>query len=279
MRSKRSPVIKNTLPPTPSVLAFKAISIELIGTFFIVYISGWVLEWKSARFENNLGVAVALGTVYSVFTYIAQPLGAGYFNPAICFCLAITKRIHVLQALLFVVCQVISSLFAAMFLDWLQEGYLEKATRGALGLPKLGSNITQLSGFFIELVGSALLLFTFFSVFAHRPGTQPTPPETAAPMIGIVYAFCIMTIGNATGAALNPARVTGPAIVTNSQIFYEQLWLYWFGPIAGGLIGSLVYIVVCLDETPTEVFKHGYEDQILDIVRDPEAVHRRSDFY
>lgn len=270
MKQKRSPVAKQTPLHDVSVLALKALWMELFGTFFIVYVSGWALEWKSARLETNLGVAVAMGSVYSVFTFIGQPLGAGYYNPAICICLALTRRIHILQAALFIVCQVIASIFAALFLDWLQEGYLEKATRGSLGLPKLGSNISQVSGFFIELVGSALLMFTFFSVYTQRKNAEPVPPETSAPMIGIVYAFCIMTIGNATGAALNPARVMGPAIVTNSQVFYEQLWVYWLGPIAGGLIGSLVYIVVCLDETPAKLIKHAdFEEQIINATRDP----------
>ena len=43
-----------------------------------------------------------------------------------------------------------------------------------------------------------------------------------------------------TGASLNPARSTGPALFVGGWAL-EQLWLFWLAPIVGGLLGGLLY--------------------------------------
>jgi glycerol uptake facilitator-like aquaporin len=47
----------------------------------------------------------------------------------------------------------------------------------------------------------------------------------------------ILLAGPLTGAAMNPARFFGPALVHSE---WKDAWLYFLGPITGGLLASLV---------------------------------------
>jgi aquaporin Z len=63
--------------------------------------------------------------------------------------------------------------------------------------------------------------------------------------IGIVVLFDILALAGVTGAAMNPARAFGPALV--SMDFANQ-WVYWVGPILGGLLAGLFYSKIMLKD-------------------------------
>ncbi len=41
-----------------------------------------------------------------------------------------------------------------------------------------------------------------------------------------------------SGAAMNPARFLGPALLGGG---FENWWLYWVGPLVGGALAGLIY--------------------------------------
>jgi aquaporin Z len=43
-----------------------------------------------------------------------------------------------------------------------------------------------------------------------------------------------------TNTSVNPARSTGPALIEGG-VALQQLWLFWVAPIAGGVIGAVLY--------------------------------------
>jgi aquaporin Z len=45
---------------------------------------------------------------------------------------------------------------------------------------------------------------------------------------------------------VNPARSTGPALFAGGD-HIVQLWLFWLAPIAGGVIGALLFRAVLGD--------------------------------
>ncbi len=55
----------------------------------------------------------------------------------------------------------------------------------------------------------------------------------------------ILAIGPLTGAAMNPARAAGPAIAAlmggDHSYDWAHHWIFWAGPVAGGIIASLIY--------------------------------------
>jgi len=86
--------------------------------------------------------------------------------------------------------------------------------------------------------GTSIIL-TFFLVNAiYNTAVSGKAGNFAGLAIGLTLAFCILMGGPLTGASLNPARTLGPALVSGST---SDLWLYFVGPIIGGLLAALLY--------------------------------------
>jgi len=69
-------------------------------------------------------------------------------------------------------------------------------------------------------------------------------PGFAGLIIGLTVAGVITTIGNITGASINPARTFGPYLGdlllggTNLWAFYP---IYLIGPIVGAILAAVIY--------------------------------------
>jgi glycerol uptake facilitator-like aquaporin len=111
---------------------------------------------------------------------------------------------------------------------------------GAAGAPVLGPGVAVGKGIVIEAI---LTFFLVFVVFGTAVDDRGPWNKTAGFTIGLAIAFDILAFGPLTGAAMNPARWFGPALVGG-------LWndsLVWIvGPIAGGIIAGVLYTTVLL---------------------------------
>lgn len=225
---------------------------ELLGTFFLVYFSGWSYQWRQAKAETLLGLAVANGSLYAVFTYLAKPFSAGHFNPVITTCSILARETHLVVGLMYIGAQLFASVMSALFLDFLTDQDLNRITRGQLGFPKLAGNISERSGFCIEMFGTAILVFCYFKAGAHK---KQTTSEDSALITGILYIICTLAIGNATGCGLNPARVLGPVVITNEKRYLDQNWLYWLGPFTGGIGAFLAFTLLSDEHNVNRLYK------------------------
>jgi aquaporin Z len=115
--------------------------------------------------------------------------------------------------------------------------------RGALlGVPVIASSVSLGQAIGIELV------LTFFLVSAvFGTAVSPDAPRVGGFGIGLVLLFDILVGGPLTGAAMNPARAFGPALVAGTWV--GQL-VYWIGPIVGGILAALLWEYVLLPRTP-----------------------------
>jgi len=82
--------------------------------------------------------------------------------------------------------------------------------------------------------------------------------------IGGVQGMAILAIGPITGAALNPWRVIGPAMMTG-ELFTSHMWYgfvyYLICPLAGVIMGGVAYLVFMQDEVS---MLDNEENQIAD---------------
>jgi aquaporin TIP len=100
------------------------------------------------------------------------------------------------------------------------------------GTPQLATDLTPAQGIVVEAI------LTFFLVFVHGTAVDERGRRLAGLAIGATITLDILFGGPFTGAAMNPARVFGPAIVAN---FWKAHYVYWVGPLLGGAVGGLTY--------------------------------------
>ena len=85
----------------------------------------------------------------------------------------------------------------------------------------------------IEGIGTFLLVTAVLAV-----ALNPEVRKWAALAIGATLGFVVMVFGPLTGAAVNPARWFGPALVGNE---FSDAWAYIVGPIIGAVLAAALY--------------------------------------
>ena len=85
-----------------------------------------------------------------------------------------------------------------------------------------------------------LTAFLMFVIMAVATDTRAVG-AAAAIAVGGTVGLDALVGGGVTGASMNPARSFGPALVANQ---WTDFWIYIVGPLAGALIGALLYLGV-----------------------------------
>ena len=214
---------------------FRPCLAEFIGTFALIFVG--IGSIKTAP-NNVLAVALAHGLTIGAFASAVMHISGGQFNPAVTFGLLCGGHIRIADAIMYWISQLLGAFIAA----WICLGLF---ARDAIvnGTPQLAINLTGAQGVLVEAI------LTFFLVFIiHGVAVDPRSKSrgVAGLVIGATITLDILFGGPLTGAAMNPARVFGPALAAN---FWKDHYVYWLGPLIGGGIAGIVYRLLIERET------------------------------
>ena len=99
----------------------------------------------------------------------------------------------------------------------------------------------------MEIILTFTLLFT---VYATMVDPKKGNLDGLGPFLtGLVVGACIMAGGPFSGASMNPARSFGPAFVSGD---WTDHWVYWVGPIIGGIIAGLIMNYIFVKKAESE---------------------------
>jgi MIP family channel proteins len=214
---------------------------ELIGTFLLVFFISavvvlFVATGSSAQFGSDFAV-VGLAQGFALFGLIVMfgAVSGGHFNPAVTVAAAAIRRIAPIDALIYILAQLVGGVLGAG-LTWLLLKDEGRATHyGAAEVSALLSN--NLQGAVVEAVGTfCLVLVILASVYSRKSFKEWAPLA-----IGTTLSFIVMVGGPMSGGSYNPARWFGPALVGNS---WGGVWPYLVGPLVGSLLAAAVYLFI-----------------------------------
>ena len=216
---------------------------EFIATFALIFIgaSAGVL---SGQVAGVLGVALAHGLVLAIMVSITAHISGGHVNPAVTIGVWVGGKISSAKALVYIGSQVAGGIFGALMVRAVMPGLVYSAAHG--GAPALGARTPTGTGVLVEAI---LTFFLVFAVYGTAVDKRGPLAKTAGLTIGLVLTFDILAGAPLTGAAMNPARAFGPELAAG---FWTDWWVYWVGPILGGVIAAGVYSLAFLREGEDE---------------------------
>jgi len=163
-----------------------------------------------------LGIAIAYGLATAVMVTAVGHISGGHLNPAVTIGFWVTKKISTLDAI------------------WRTVG---------LGTPDLALDFTRAHGMVLEGIATFLLVLVVFGTAADPNGAFN---RIAGLAIGLAVTMDVLVAGPFTGAAMNPARAFGPALVAHH---WQNQGVYWVGPLFGGVVAGWIYGSFLLKES------------------------------
>ncbi len=212
---------------------FKAYIAEFIGTFALIFVGVGAIaaDHISGGASGLVGVALAHGLTIAVMASATAAVSGGHLNPAVTIGLLCAGKIDAPNAAGYIVSQCLGGLAAAALVKLVISDVALQAV--GMGTPALAPEVTPVQGLLIEIV------LTFFLVFViYGTAVDSRAPQVGALFIGLTVTLDILIGGPLTGAAMNPARHLGPALLGGGL---QNLWLYWVGPVVGGIAAALLY--------------------------------------
>ncbi len=223
---------------------------EGIATYCLVFFGPLSVMLSVVAFGDGLSteailmISFAHGSAIGLMVYAFGHVSGAHINPAVTIPMIITRKIGIADGIGYIVLQLVGAVAAAFTL---------KAV-----LPELGAAVnfgTQAPG---ELINSSATsavgleaIFTFFLVtviFMTAVHKKAAAGIQGISIGGMVFLLHIVGVP-LTGASMNPARTFGPALASG---FWEFHWVYWVGPIIGGIIAGLIMNYVFVKKAEAE---------------------------
>lgn len=235
----------------------KACIAEILGTFFLCFAGIAAIQSTAEPINSGVGlvgIALAHGLALSVAVNCFGGISGAHFNPAVTIGMLLTGRIRLPMAVLYILCQLGGAMLAAgiCFASFPESASLQ--TRLGTPLPPGAEWVTREMVLALEGVMTFLLMVAIFGTAVDERGKAV---KIGGFGIGLAVTFNILAGGQMTGASMNPARSFGPAAVyalyklEDWDKIWEWQWCYWAAPIAGAVVGALVYHHLVLDKPPS----------------------------
>ena len=217
----------------------KAWIAEMIATFTFVLIGTLSVIVAIPILGNNIlstsgliVIALAHGLAISVMIYTIGHISGGHINPAVTIAMLVSRKINLNNAIGYITFQIIGAVIASVISRTIFD--IGSKVQWGLHQPGMAINGNEMTALFVEIILTFFLVFTIFGVTVS--------PKANMGWAGFAIGFMVVILHFAgvpiSGASMNPARSFGPALISGN---FNAHWIYWIGPIIGGIIASLTH--------------------------------------
>ena len=233
---------------------------EFIGTLVLILLGDGVCACTSLEKSKGKGagwvvITMAWGFAVMCGVFIAGPYSGAHLNPAVSIGLALNGSFSWNLVPGYIIAQMLGGFFGAVLVWAFYKDHYDATEDPDT---KLGTFCSMPAiynpwkNFLCEAIGTWLLVFCIMMFSAQG--------NTAEVGLGAVGSFPVtmlimaigMSLGGATGYAINPARDLAPRIAhallpfksPKRDSWWSYSWVPVLGPIAGGVFAALTYMLI-----------------------------------
>ncbi len=223
----------------------KAWFAEFFGTFWLV-LGGCGSAVLAAAFPEVgiglTGVSLAFGLTVLTMAYAIGHVSGCHLNPAVSIGLWAGGRFEARQLLPYIVSQVLGAVAAGGVLYLIASGKAGFDVSAGFASNGFGEHSPGQYSMLAAVVTEVVMTMMFLIVILGA--TDSRAPAGFAPIaIGLCLTLIHLISIPVTNTSVNPARSTGVAVFVGDWAV-AQLWVFWVAPIAGALLGAVVYKVI-----------------------------------
>jgi aquaporin-4 len=193
--------------------------------------------------ETIFVISLAHGAAIGLMVYSFGHISGAHINPAVTIPMIITRKITISDGAGYIISQIIGAIVASFSLKLILPDLGAKVNYGVQGGPSELLHGDAILGLSLEIILTFFLVTVIFMTAVHK---KASPGFHGISIGGMIFLLHLVGIP-LTGASMNPARTLGPAIASG---FWEFHWIYWVGPIVGGIIAGMImnYVFVNNDD-------------------------------
>ena len=227
----------------------KQTAAEFLGTFWLV-LGGCGSAVIAASFKTVgiglLGVSLAFGLTVLTMAFAIGHISGCHLNPAVSIGLWVGGRFPAAKLLPYIVAQVLGAIAAGGVLYVIASG--APGFSLASGFASNGYGAHSPGGYSLGAALVTEVVMTMFFLLVILGATDKRAPAGFGPIaVGLGLTLIHLISIPVTNTSVNPARSTGVAVYVGDWAL-SQLWLFWVAPIAGAIIGALVYRFIGREE-------------------------------
>ncbi len=240
----------------PSNALARKLIVEFIGPFALTFLGVGAIVMTQGN--DLVAIALAHGLALGLMIQATGHISGGHFNPAVTVGMWLTKRIDPQTAVAYVVAQLAGALAAAGALTVTFRDVERNAAGINLGVPAVGAHLSAGNAFVMEMILTFFLCYIVFGGAVDRRSEK----SIFGLAIGLIVTADIFAGGGVSGAAMNPSRWFGVAVVQGD---FTNAWIWILGPIIGAAAAAVLYHYVLLPDALASSADEQEREQDLDV--------------
>lgn len=226
---------------------------EFIGTALLLLFGNGINMTLSLRKSFGKGggwmvTCFGWGMAVTMSAYLTGWVSGAHLNPALSIAMVVTGRMDAGLLPGYIIAQILGGIVGATLAYLAYKDLMDEEPDAGtkLGVFSTGPAVDNKPWNVVtEIIGTAILLI---GILALGYGKNMVEPGMSPFLVGMLICVIGMSVGGATGFAINPARDLGPRIAHailpikgKGGSNWGYAWVPIVGPIIGAVLGALIF--------------------------------------